>query len=102
MALHLLPNGHDPAHSTIKMANLGSHGWYVQKYGGTSIARYAEAIVEDIVRCAFRYDWSLVTVQALRSHCYTDHNYHPIKLRLSALPEVVSQNAKVQPIGMLA
>lgn len=54
MSLRSLPNGHSPRsipqHSKEKDL---PGGWVVQKFGGTSIGKFAKNIAVDIVKWAF-------------------------------------------------
>lgn len=53
MGLELLMNGHhDPgvAQEPLLLRNAPSKNWIVQKFGGTSVGRFAENIAGDIVR----------------------------------------------------
>jgi len=53
MGLESLPNGHhDPGvvQEPASLRNILSKNWIVQKFGGTSVGRFAENIAGDIVK----------------------------------------------------
>lgn len=54
MGSNTLVNGY---HAGLVRNDDNSRQWVVQKYGGTSIGKFADRIAEDIVRYVWMYRW---------------------------------------------
>lgn len=54
MGSNPLVNGY---HAGLVRNDDNSRQWVVQKYGGTSIGKFADRIAEDIVRYVWMYHW---------------------------------------------
>lgn len=54
MGSNVLVNGYHNDPSLQQYRNNKSNPWIVQKFGGTSVGKFANRIAEDIVRCGMQ------------------------------------------------
>lgn len=86
--------------------NPQAHGvhsnWVVQKFGGTSVGKFALNIIEQVVQYVIRPSlplWTCILHRTNKQLPHLDPASLTIELPLFALPEVVLQKPKAPPTG---